>query len=205
MAKIPKIIIIAAVGPSANDKKVIGDGKRLPWQLPKDLKFFRRVTLNHTVIMGRKTFESFHKKPLPKRRNIVITRNTDYSAEGCNVFHSLQEAIDTCSNEKQVFIIGGGEIYNQAMNIANGIILTEIIDENKNQNLFPLFSGTIFFPEIDESKWELTKLSKGKFLASSKVTKMLSSKVKKKLSQRALYFRVLRYKRIGHLPATQST
>ena len=82
--------MIAAVGTVGDNQKVIGDGKRLPWHLPKDLKFFRRVTINHTVIMGRKTYESFGKRALPKRKNIVITRNADYVAEGCSVYHSLQ-------------------------------------------------------------------------------------------------------------------
>ena len=145
--------------------------------------------------MGRKTFESFGKRPLPKRRNIVVTRNPDYVAEGCFVYHSLQDAVTASDNEKQVFIIGGGEIYTQAMEIADEIILTQIIDENKNENLFPLFTGTIFFPEIDNSKWALTRSGKRDFLASNKISKQLNPAAKKKVSQRGLFFRATRYER----------
>jgi dihydrofolate reductase len=195
-AKKPIVVMIAAVGTAGGNQKVIGDGKRLPWHLPKDLKFFRRVTINHTVIMGRKTYESFGKRALPKRKNIVITRNADYIAEGCSVYHSLQSALDACSDEKRVFIIGGGEIYSQAIKVADEIILTEILDQNQNDNLFPLFAGTIFFPEIDESIWKITRPGKQKFLASNKISALLNSQAKKKVSQRALYFRVVGYKRI---------
>src|SRR3972149_2251448 len=111
--KKPKVIIIAAVGPAPNNQRIIGDGNRLPWHLPRDLRFFRRVTINHTVIMGRKTYESFGKRPLPKRDNIVITRNVDYVANGCTVYHSLEEALSAVNDKEKVFIIGGGGIYRQ--------------------------------------------------------------------------------------------
>jgi dihydrofolate reductase len=189
--KKPKVIIIAAVGPAPNNQRIIGDGNRLPWHLPRDLRFFRRVTINHTVIMGRKTYESFGKRPLPKRDNIVITRNLDYIAIGCTVYHSLEEALSAVKDKDKVFIIGGGDIYRQAMKFADEILLTEIIDKNKNLNLFPLFKGTVYFPEINENEWKLIRPGKLLYLASNK----FPVEKKQKLSQRALYFRVIGYKR----------
>lgn len=186
-----RVIIIAAVGPGPNGKRVIGDGNKLPWHLPRDLRFFRRVTLNHTVIMGRKTYESFGKRPLPKRENIVITRNSDYQAPSCLVFHSLEKALEAVKDREEVFIIGGGEIYSQAMKYADEILLTEIIDKNPNLNLFPLFKGTIYFPDINENEWKLVRPGKQMFLASNK----FPVEKKQKISQRALYFRVVKYKK----------
>lgn len=192
MAKKPIIVMIAAVGTMPNNQKVIGDGDRLPWHLPRDLRFFRRVTLNHTVIMGRKTYESFGKRPLPKRNNIVITRNKNYVAEGCTVCYSIEQAIELSKGEEKIYIIGGGEIYKQGKEFADEVLLTEIIDENHNDNLFPLFNGTVFFPEIEASDWVLVRMGKKKYLASNKFPIV---KQKLKVSQRALYFRVVGYKR----------
>ncbi|OIR00960.1 dihydrofolate reductase [mine drainage metagenome] len=191
MDKMPTVIMIAAVGQAANGKKIIGDDAKLPWHLPRDLRFFRRLTLGHTVVMGRKTFESFGKRPLPKRNNIVISRNKEYVAEGCKVFHSIQDAINNVSGEERIFIIGGGEIYTQSMKFADQIILTEIIDQNKNDNLFPLFYGNVFFPEIGED-WKIVKPGKQLFLASNKFP---ITQKKQKVAERALYFRVVWYKR----------
>ncbi len=184
--------MIAAVGTLSDNKKIIGDGDKLPWHLPRDLRFFRRVTLNHTVIMGRKTYESFGKRPLPKRNNIVITRNKNYIAEGCKVCHSIEEALELSKDQEKVYVIGGGEIYKQAKEFADEVLLTEIIDENYNQNLFPLFTGTVFFPEINESEWKIVRPGKKKFLAANKFPII---KQKSKVAQRALYFRVVGYKR----------
>ena len=143
--------------------------------------------------MGRKTYESFGKRPLPKRNNIVITRNMDYVANGCTVYHSLEEALSAVSDKNKVFIIGGGDIYRQAMKYADEILLTEIIDKNKNLNLFPLFKGTVFFPEINENEWKLIRPGKLLYLASNK----FPVEKKQKLAQRALYFRIIGYKRIN--------
>ena len=188
-----RVIIIAAVGPAQNGKRVIGDGNRLPWHLPRDLRFFRRVTLNNTVIMGRKTFESFGMRPLPKRENIVITRNDNYQAAGCVVFHSLEEALNAVRDREKVFIIGGGEIYSEAMKYANEILLTEIVDSNPNLNLFPLFKGTVFFPEIDTNEWRLVRPGKKLYIASNRFPIV---EKKQKVSQRALHFRVVGYRKI---------
>lgn len=120
---------------------VIGKNNTIPWNLPEDRKYFRNLTLNHPIIMGRKTFESL-KTPLPKRTNIVISR-TLKTIEGCQVFSSLKDAINYCKqrfpNEKEVFIIGGSEIYKESMPLISKIYLTEI-----HQN----FDGNAFYPEM---------------------------------------------------------
>ncbi|KKR32178.1 MAG: Dihydrofolate reductase, partial [Candidatus Falkowbacteria bacterium GW2011_GWF2_39_8] len=99
----------------------------LIWHLPKDLKFFKETTTGHYVIQGRKTFESCG-KPLPNRTNVIITRDKNFKVDGCIVIHSLQEALDLVKNESEAFIIGGGNIYEQAMPFADRIYLTKIID-----------------------------------------------------------------------------
>lgn len=104
---------------------LIGSGNKLPWHLPSDLKHFKELTTGNVVIMGRKTFESIS-KPLPNRTNVIITRNKEYKAEGCVIFNSLSEAIITYSNH-EIFIIGGGEIYKEALYIVDRIYLTRIM------------------------------------------------------------------------------
>ncbi|MFI1744344.1 dihydrofolate reductase [Thalassobellus sediminis] len=135
-------IIVAA---AEND--AIGKGNKLIWHLSDDLKRFKALTNGHHIIMGRKTFESFP-KPLPNRTHVVITRQTDYKVpEGVIVVNSLNAAIDVTKNESQPFIIGGGEIYKQAMHIANKIELTRV-HEN--------FEADTFFPKIDTTIWKET-------------------------------------------------
>ncbi|WP_183562628.1 dihydrofolate reductase [Mucilaginibacter sp. SP1R1] len=121
----------------------IGKNNKLLWHLPNDLKHFKDVTTGHTVIMGRKTFDSVG-KPLPKRRNIVITRQA-ITIEGCEVVSSIQNALALCSGEDEVFIVGGAEIYRQSIPLTNRIYLT-IIDQD--------FDGDTFFPELDAAEWE---------------------------------------------------
>ena len=118
--------------------------------MPADLKHFKAVTIGNTIIMGRKTYESIG-KPLPGRRNIVVTRQEEYKAEGCDVVNSLQDAVDLCLREQEVFIVGGGEIYKQAIHAADKIYLTRIYGE---------FEGDTVFPEINFSEWRLTKYLK---------------------------------------------
>ncbi|MFI1771930.1 dihydrofolate reductase [Thalassobellus citreus] len=135
-------IIVAA---AEND--AIGKGNKLIWHLSDDLKRFKALTNGHHIIMGRKTFESFP-KPLPNRTHVVITRQTDYKVpEGVIVVNSLEAAIDVTKNELQPFIIGGGEIYKQAMHIATKIELTRV-HEN--------FEADTFFPKIDTTIWKET-------------------------------------------------
>lgn len=141
-----KIIAIAAIALNRG----IGKENDLPWSLPDDMKFFQRKTSGKTVIMGRKNYESIpHKfRPLPNRKNIVVTRNKAYKAPGCEVVSSLHEAISICSNETEVYIIGGGQIYSEAMSskVLNEMYLTEIQTE---------IDADVFFPKFDESEWNI--------------------------------------------------
>lgn len=122
---------------------VIGNDNDLIWHLPADLKHFKAVTSGSSIVMGRKTFESIG-RPLPKRENIIITRQVDLTIEGCLVVNSLEEAIDQAESE-EVFIIGGGEIYKQAIELADKIYLTKIHQD---------FEGDTVFPEIGDN-WEV--------------------------------------------------
>lgn len=138
----PKISAIAAM----SENRVIGDHNKLPWYLPADLKHFKTLTSGRCILMGRKTFESIG-KPLPNRTNIVITRNAKFQAPGCLVVTSLDEAM-TCSEameNKEIFIIGGAEVYQQLMPQIECIYLT-IVHET--------FSGDAFFPELSSSEWK---------------------------------------------------
>ncbi len=109
-----------------SENRVIGKEGQLPWRLPEDLKRFRKITLGHPVIMGRKTFESIG-KALPQRQNIVVTRQTDFFAEGVQVVHSLEAAIEACEGKcDELFVIGGAEIYRKAFPRIDCLYLTEI-------------------------------------------------------------------------------
>lgn len=110
---------------AASDNNVIGHDNQMPWHLSNDLKRFKSLTLGHPVIMGRKTFESLG-RPLPGRQNIVITRNTDYAATGCDVVSSIEDALDMVSGQDEVFIIGGGQIYSQMWEKADNLYLTRV-------------------------------------------------------------------------------
>lgn len=138
-----RIYLVAAV--AANG--IIGKDGKLPWHLPEDLKHFKRVTLGHPVIMGRKTWESL-KAPLPGRENIVITRQTGYDAPGAAVARSLEAALALCAGEPVVCVIGGEEVFRDALPAAAGLILTEIKQD---------FPGDSRFPDYDRSKWKETQ------------------------------------------------
>lgn len=133
--------------------RVIGNNNELIWKLSSDLKRFKELTTNNPVIMGRKTYESIG-RPLPNRRNIIITRNTEYSVEGCEIVSSLEEALLLTNND--CFIIGGGEIYTQSLEFADKIYLTLVNKE---------FEGDTTFPELDD-KW--AKISRKDFKADDK-------------------------------------
>ena len=115
------VSIIVAI----DENKAIGKDNQLLWHLPNDLKFFKKTTSGHTVIMGRKTFDSIG-KPLPNRRNIVISRNSELKIEGTEIYHSILEALNNCKGEKEVFIIGGAEIYKQAEPFTNKFYITQV-------------------------------------------------------------------------------
>lgn len=132
---------------AAAENNAIGKNNTLLWHLPNDLKFFKNTTWGMPVVMGRKTFESFN-KPLPGRRNIVITRNNDWKAESTLRAADLQEAINLAEQEavREIFIIGGGEIYRQAMPLAKKIFLTRVHAD---------FDADTYFPDIDTAQWRL--------------------------------------------------
>lgn len=141
------ISIIVAVARNG----VIGKkGSGLLWRLPADLKHFKEITMGHAIITGRKTHESIG-KALPERKNIVVTRQKNYNAPGCTIVKSLKEALAQAEGD-EVFIIGGGEIYAQALPLADKLYITRI-DEN--------FDGDIYFPEIDGKVWELVERKEG--------------------------------------------
>lgn len=146
---------------------VIGKDNGIPWYLPADLKYFKKITLNHHVIMGRKTYASIG-KPLPKRTNIIITRNPYYVVSNCVVMHSISEALEFAqeNGETEVFIIGGQEIYQQSMDFLDRIYLTEVDLE---------VEGDAYFPELDPKDWNLSSENehlpdeKNKFAYSFKI------------------------------------
>lgn len=131
--------------------RVIGRDNQLPWRLPEDLKYFRRITTGHAVIMGRKTHESIG-KPLPNRRNIVLTTQTNYQADGCEIAHSIEEVLALVDSKEEAFIIGGAEIYKLLLPYTNKMYITQIHQE---------FKGDAFFPTFDESEWVLTETAPG--------------------------------------------
>ncbi|MCB0569966.1 MAG: dihydrofolate reductase [Phaeodactylibacter sp.] len=133
---------------AADRNLTIGKDNDIPWHLPADLKYFKRRTLNHHVIMGRKTFESIG-IPLPKRTNIVISRNSFFIASNCLVARSVEEALAMAydNGEDEAFIIGGGEIYRLSMPYLDRIYLTEVATET--------IGGQVFFPELNPEEWAL--------------------------------------------------
>ena len=138
------ITLIAA----AAENNALGKDNDLVWHLPDDFKRFKAITSGHFIIMGRKTFESFP-KPLPNRTHVIITRQKEYQVpEGCLVVASIEEALQLCLQNEEVFIIGGGEIYKQSIEIADKIELTRVHTE---------VEADTFFPEIDPNNWKLVE------------------------------------------------
>ena len=138
-----KISVIAAM----SQNRVIGRDGALPWHLPTDLARFKSITTGHTVIMGRKTFESVG-KPLPNRRTIVITRNNDYRCADVFVAHSLDEALDHAAQQDEVFILGGEAVYRMALSRADCLYLTII---------HATIEGDTYFPTLDFDDWKLVE------------------------------------------------
>lgn len=143
------ISLIAAMGTN----RVIGINNQLPWHLPADLKHFKQITMAKPIIMGRKTFESIG-KPLPGRLNIIVTHNKGFQAPGCQVVHSLDEALALSKEHDEVMIIGGAQIFAEALPKANKLYLT-IIEHD--------FPGESFFPEWNNQEWK--QVSKQNFSA----------------------------------------
>ncbi|MCB0706079.1 MAG: type 3 dihydrofolate reductase [Saprospiraceae bacterium] len=130
---------------AASKNNVIGIDNQIPWYLPADLKYFKATTLNHHVIMGRKSYDSIG-RPLPKRTNMVITRDLFFTATGVQVVHSIEEALHLAvdQGEQEAFIIGGGEIYKQSMPYWDRVYLTRVDIE---------LEGHAYFPELDPADW----------------------------------------------------
>ncbi|SEE14057.1 DinB superfamily protein [Tenacibaculum sp. MAR_2010_89] len=148
------IIVIAAIGKNNE----LGKGNDLIWHLPADLKRFKKVTSGHHIVMGRNTFESIG-KPLPNRTTIIITRNKDYSKEGCLTANSIEEALELSKKDTDVFIIGGAQIYKQALesNLVDKLDIT-LVHEN--------FEADVYFPEINTLVWK--EASREDFIADEK-------------------------------------
>lgn len=136
------ITIIAAIGKNNE----LGKDNDLIWYLPADLKRFKKMTTGHTIIMGRNTFESIG-KPLPNRRSVIITRNTSYQQEGCDVVHSLEAAIELIKDEEAAFIIGGAQIYKETIekDLANQLDITQVHQD---------FEADVYFPKIATDIWK---------------------------------------------------
>jgi len=130
--------------------RVIGRDNALPWRLPADLAHFRKVTMGHPVVMGRRTFESIG-KALPGRRNIVITHNREYAAPGCIVVNSLDEAWKAAGNAEEVCVIGGTTLFDETLLLADVIHLTEVGSD---------VEGDTFFPEFDRSEWNEKEIAR---------------------------------------------
>jgi len=138
--------MIVSIVVAISENHAIGKDNKLLWYLPNDLKHFKNITIGHTIIMGRKTYESVG-KPLPNRRNIIITRQ-NMTIEGCEVVNSIEAALALCSNEAEVFIVGGAEIYKQSLSKTDRIYIT-IVHQH--------FEGDSYFPEIEGNIWKETE------------------------------------------------
>lgn len=136
-----KITLIVA----AADNNAIGKDNTMLWHLPNDFKYFKQNTIGHSIIMGRKTFESIG-KPLPERRNIVLTRDINFRSDEVDVANSIQEVLSYCRDEREIFIIGGADIYKQTLPLANRVLLTRV---------HGTWDADAYFPELPENEWKL--------------------------------------------------
>ena len=139
---VSRLSIIVAMA----QNRTIGVNNTLPWCCPEDLKHFKALTMGHHMIMGRKTFDSIG-RPLPGRTTVVVTRNTDLQIEGCQIAHSLKAAIAACAGDEEIFIVGGAELYRQAITLVDTLYITEVQQD---------VEGDAYFPEFDKSAWRET-------------------------------------------------
>lgn len=137
----PQISIVCAM----DKNRLIGNNNQLPWHLPADLALFKKTTLGKPIIMGRKTFDSIG-KALPGRQNIIITSNQKWTAEGCDIAYSIDQAIDLAGDSTEVMLIGGASLYQQTIDRAANLYITLINGE---------FSGDTWFPEINQKLWRV--------------------------------------------------
>lgn len=128
----------------------IGKNNNLLWHISDDLKRFKAITSGHTVVMGTKTYESLPFKPLPKRENVVITRNKNLQIEGCTMANSIDEVIAKYAEKEEIFIIGGANIYEQFLPVADKLYVTHVFQD---------FDGDVFFPTIEPSVWKVSERS----------------------------------------------
>jgi dihydrofolate reductase len=133
---------------AAAENNALGKDNQMIWHLPDDFKRFKQLTTGHYMIMGRKTFDSLPGL-LPNRTHVIITRQKDFTAEGCIIVNSLDDAIAACPQDEEVFVIGGGEIYRQSIDKADKIELTRVYGTSPDADTF--------FPDIDTEKWKLTE------------------------------------------------
>src|SRR5690554_2102842 len=149
-----KMVIIVA----KDNRNGIGKENDLPWHLPADMKFFRETTTGHIVLMGRKNYDSIPERfrPLANRLNIILTRNKDYQQADCLVLHSIDDVkkwmLENKNDERTLFVIGGGEIFSQFMK-------NDLVDEMFVTHIDTVVDSDVFFPEIDENKWEKTQVA----------------------------------------------
>jgi dihydrofolate reductase len=133
-----------------DEARGIGKDNKMPWYLPADFAYFKRMTLEHTILMGRKTFDSIGRKPLPKRHNVIMTRDENFSAEGCDIVHSVEEALERFGSGgswegKELFVIGGVEVFRMFMPYVDRMYITEIAHK---------FEVDIYFPLILDLEWQ---------------------------------------------------
>ena len=148
------ITIIAAI----SKNNALGKDNDLIWHLPADLKRFKKVTSGHYILMGRNTFESIG-KPLPNRTSVIITRNTDYNKDGCLIANSIEQALKLSKKQETVFIIGGAQVYKQAID-------RDLVDQLDITLVHEEFDADVFFPEIDPMIWK--EVSRENFMADEK-------------------------------------
>jgi len=139
--------MIISILVAVSQNRVIGKENKIPWHLPADLKYFKQLTMNHHIIMGRATYESIG-RPLPGRTNVVITRQEDYSAQGCVIMSDIRAAFEYCRQrgETECFIIGGGDIIRQTLVWADKVYMTLVFHD---------FEGDTFLPELNSDDWKM--------------------------------------------------
>jgi len=142
--------MILSIVVAISENNAIGKDNKLLWHLPADLKHFKEITSGHTIIMGRKTYDSIG-KPLPNRRNMVISRNAELNIDGVEIYNTVEQALAQCENEEEVFLIGGAEIYRQALKYTSKIYLTRVHET---------YEADTFFPELDPALWTETQVER---------------------------------------------
>jgi dihydrofolate reductase len=137
----PRLSLIVAMAKN----RIIGAGGKIPWHLPRELQLFKRVTMGHHIIMGRKTFDSIGRL-LPGRTTVIVTRQKDYAVSGAKIAHNLDEAVALCAGDDEIFVIGGGELYRAALPLADRVYLT-VVDAEP--------AGDTRMPELEAAQWRL--------------------------------------------------